>query len=310
MFTLKGKKVIVTGGTGFIGRQVVSRLLEGDAKVICLTRKKLTSDNPNLNYIQCDLKSISRSVGKELRESIGSVDYIIYLAASIPDFSEQAETMVGAKENTLDPLVNFLAIFGNLASKIVFTSTIDVYGKPPVESMVTEDTQVAPDTPYAVAKLCSEYYLKFFCKKNEKKYVILRLSQVYGPNEPMLRVIPFIINSAISNDLFTLIGDGADKRRFIYVDDAARAIIQSLQYNKNNLFIISGNEDISIRQVILTVENVLSTKLQVENIEANKKPVDILPVADKAVDSMGFQPEVSFREGIELILRKYDEYEG
>ncbi len=298
---IEGKKVLITGGTGFIGKYVVRSLLAQGAEVICLTRQRLKSDQPNSRYIRCDLTKLRSGVSHSIKTQIGKVDFIIYMAASIPPISKNREDLIAAKENNLDTFLYFLSAFGELSEKIVFTSSIDVYGLPDSIDF-DENAKTIPQTTYAIAKYCCEKYLEFYAQHKNKKYVILRLAQVYGQNEPLLRVTPLLIDAVLHNKEFSLNGSGEDKRRFLYAEDAALSIHHALYYPENEIFNIAGKEDIAILQAIGTIEKITHKKILLRQINSDKKPVHILPSFTKAKDKLSFCPRFTYEEGIRNII--------
>ncbi|MEN9327875.1 MAG: UDP-glucose 4-epimerase [Candidatus Parcubacteria bacterium] len=297
---LKNKKILLTGGTGLVGTPLVELLLKAGAEVTCFTRKSRTADHPKLRYIHSDLRQLPQ-LGSE-RPVIEPVDYIIYIAANIPQLHETKETIFTAKENTLDPFLSFLEYYGHLAPKIIFTSTIDIYGYPDALNF-SEDTPINPPTPYALAKYACEEYLRYYAKTEQKKYVILRFSQVYGPNEPFVRVIPFIIDAALHNKPFTMWGNPRNRRKFLYARDAARAVLSAVAYNKDGIFHIAGSQEIAIEEVVSTVEKITGKKIEVSHKNAENEQVHIIPSTKKAETELGFEPQTSFPDGMKEILK-------
>lgn len=296
---IENKKILITGGTGFIGKVLIKSLLDKKAKIICLSRKKRISKQKNLKYIKCDLRKINQK--KDLVNKIGKVNLIIYLAASIPLLGQKKETLIEAKKNNLDPFLNFLSTFGNFSNKIIFTSTIDVYGIPKNKNF-SEDTFIKPITNYAIAKYCCEKYLEFYCRHKNKAYVILRFSQVYGPDESLIRVMSFIIDAVVNNKIFTLWGTGQDKRKFLYVKDAASSILKAISYNKNNIFNIAGKEETSIKQAIKIVEKNFGKEIKIKRKNVDRPPINILPSINKARNKLKFSPSFNLERGIQSII--------
>src|SRR3989338_9028036 len=142
-FNLKRKTVLVTGGTGLVGRFTVPILLSEGAKVYCISRKKNLRTTGNLSYIEADLRQVKQLTGQIYKIITGPIDAIIYLAASIPSLTGKKETISEAKSNTLDPLTDFLDCFLKTDSRIVYTSTADVYGNPE-KTEFGEDLAPAP----------------------------------------------------------------------------------------------------------------------------------------------------------------------
>ncbi|MGB2580226.1 MAG: NAD(P)-dependent oxidoreductase [Minisyncoccia bacterium] len=305
MENFQGKKVLVTGGTGFIGDYFVSALIQKGATVFCLTRKALPNKE-GVTYLTCDLLNISSEEVGGLRNSIGNIDYVVYLAASIPPITAPKESIITAKENNLDAMLNFLEVFGDLSPTVIFASTVDVYGIPTKESF-DESMTIAPNSNYAVAKYCCEKYIEYYCSKNNKEYNILRFSQVYGPHEPLVRVIPIIVDAIFNEKEFTLKDEGGDKRRFLYVEDVASALIAAMETPHNTIYNIAGAEDTSIMDVIKISEGIAGKKLLYKKIPTDQKAVHILPVCEKAFLELNFKPRFSFEEGMGAIIKEINE---
>lgn len=304
MLELKNKKVLVTGGTGFVGRVFVSQLIEQGATVVCLTRQTRPAEQGVL-YITCDFTDASTFDADQLRSTIGSVDYIVYLSASIPSVAAGKESMRAAKEHNLDPLVFFLETCGECAPTLVFASTVDIYGIPQHESF-DESMNIHPESTYAVAKYCGEKYFIYYCETQQKQYTILRFSQIFGPNEPLVRVIPIMLDALIHNKPFVLSGGGQEKRKFLYVADAGRALYAALQAPHNKIYNIAGSEIVSIADVLEMAERIVGKKIQLTATPAARNPVHIIPSCDLATRELGFVSNTSFEEGLRATIASYE----
>lgn len=299
---LNDKKIIVVGGTGFIGKYLLDSLADDCADVYCFTRKENIPDKKNIKYINCDLRNIDPLLGGSTCKNIGKADWIIYLAASIPLLSDKKENLTCAMENNLGCFLHFLENFGDMSDKIIFTSSIDVYGIPKTPQF-SESAEIKPLTNYAIAKYCQEKYLEYFCRLKSKQYVILRLSQVFGPNEPLVRVMSILINALLQDKEFTLTGSGTDKRRFLYVKDAVHAIKLAMNYSKSDVFNIAGSEDISVLETIKIVEKISNKKLKIKKVDVIRDKIDILPDFTKAKKDLAYGPKYTFQSGVEDILK-------
>jgi UDP-glucose 4-epimerase len=287
--------LLVTGGTGFVGRRVINRIKK-DNKTVIITRKE-RENLKNIYYHTCDLREIGEKDKKDILKLLDNkIDAIIYMAASIPRMGEKKETMNMAKENTLDPLVKFLDLFGEYVNKIIYTSTIDVVGIPE-NKYYDEYTNIKPITSYGVAKYIGEEYLNYYCRSNNKIGINLRLSQVYGPNEPLIRVIPMIKNCLLKNKIFTIYGTGEEKRRYLYVDDAAKAVQLSLKSNQSGTYNIAGKDIVSIKDVINIMEKVYGNKLRTKQ-NNDYEGFDNIPDIKFASKDLGFEPDYNFKRGV------------
>jgi UDP-glucose 4-epimerase len=303
--SIKNKRILLTGGTGLVGKHVTRLLTDAGAEVVSFTRKHVTSDNPHVTYITCDLRDLKRLHDEGNLPPLRDIDYLVYIAANIPQLHEKKETLLDAKENTLDPFLYVMEYYARNVKKIVYTSTIDIYGYPGIEQF-DENTRIDPPTPYAIAKYAGEEYLKMYAKMNKSSYTILRFSQVYGENEPFVRVIPFVIDAALHNKSFTMWGNPQNKRKFLYAEDAAKAVIAGLEYEKNGIFQIAGSEEITIAQIVEIVEEVTGKKMIVEHKNADSPMVHLTPSTSLAEKELKFNAKTLFKDGIAKVISSYE----
>jgi UDP-glucose 4-epimerase len=222
------KKVLVTGGAGFIGSNLVNRLVRDGFQVIVLD----------------DLSSGHRSLINQ--ESIffeGSIldDHILSRCFDLkPDFVIHMAALF-ANQNSVDHpetdlLVNGLGTMKVLeksrvagVKKLLYVSSSCVYGNR--EMMDEGDETFYPDTPYAITKLLGEQYCKFWSSHHSLDVVTVRLFNTYGPGEhpgPYRNVIPNFIALALKNKPLTITGTGNETRDFTYVDDTVEGICAAL----------------------------------------------------------------------------------
>lgn len=296
--------ILVTGATGLVGRSLVAQLSQRSSHIICLTRNaKQHVSNDTITYLSCDLTEQSdlNKLAETLKDT--SIDVAYYLAANIPPLTAKKESLFDAKRTTLDPFLMFLETIGPNIKKIVFAGTIDIYGYPKHFDF-DEKTAPAPQTPYAVAKLACEQYLRFYAEHSNMSYVILRFAQIYGLGEPLVRVIPFIVNAALTNTTFTLYGNSKNKRKFLFAQDAAAALQAAASHPSNDIFHIAGSEEISITDIITTVETLTGKSLSINYQDPSAPISHILPSIKKAEKILGYTPAYTFDEGMRIVLRK------
>ncbi len=306
---LTRKKIVITGGTGFIGTHIVNSLLSLGAEVISFSRKERLSHHPRLHFVQCDLFESSLQEYESLADVIGQTDAAIFAAASILPRSEGVDSLIAAKEKNFDTFLNFTETVGKKTKQVIFTSTIDVYGVPEHEEY-SEEHRILPESSYGVAKYAAEKYLEYWSRQNSIPYTGLRFSQVYGPNEPLVRVIPFAVQAWKEKKAFRLINGGTDKRRFLYVQDAVSSIISALSTNKNTFYNIAGEDVVTIRDIVSTIETLTGSTMEIQDlVQEGRRPVHNVPSIAKAKDELGFQPEYSFIAGMKEVLKDVYEHE-
>lgn len=290
-----GKRILVAGGTGFIGKRCVQFLSELGCKISVITRRKYENVE-NIRYFTADLFDIN---ALRRLETDGDYDYAIYLAANIPLAGEKKETYLEAKCTTLDPLLNFCDLFLSKVKTIIYASSIDVLGDcDKVE--YTEQEFINNPTPYGLAKYCGEFYIKIMSEKLGINYKILRFSQVYGPNEPIVRIIPILKKALLENTVFNLYTDGKEKRRFLYVDDAVQSILRCMLSDTCGVYNIAGNDIVSMIDLISKMEKVFDKKLHY-NILNKIKGKDNVPSIEMAKKELLYSPNFSVEMGLENI---------
>lgn len=299
---LKNKKILITGGTGFIGKRAVNILSQFGAVCYVITRRDIP-DTDNIHYIKMDLSSSDTVQYEDLFNKYGEFDAAIYMAANIPVIGQKKETYAEAVSSTLIPLVQFAQNVCGRIKNFVYTSTIDIVGVPE-KINYTEDCELNAFTPYGLAKLSGEFYMRRIAAATGTVLKRLRFSQVYGPNEPIVRIIPILLDAVKNDKCFKLYGTGNEKRRFLYVDDAVQAIVKAVEYPESDVFNIAGASNDSILDLINISQKVYNKKLNIEKINVDCKTFDNIPDITKAEKLLGFVPEFTLEKGIEKIYHE------
>lgn len=298
--SFKGKNILIAGGTGFIGKRATSIFRSLGLNVYIVSRKK-QNHIEGVFYELGDLNSLNCLV--DLFPGI-SFDYAVYMAANIPLRGEKKETYFDAKQSTFDPFINFCEAFLSRVKRFVYISSIDVYGGCSSYEY-NEQAEIKVATPYGLAKYIGELYTRDLCETMRIPFSILRFSQVYGPNEPLVRIIPLIRHSMVEKTPFTLFTDGTEKRRFLFVDDAIKAIVHGLLYANSGVYNISGPEIITMQNLVKLIETTwnMSVNLTIKGVVRGE---DNVPSYDKAQKEICFNPDISMAEGM-LIIKEEEE---
>ncbi|MBN2104209.1 NAD-dependent epimerase/dehydratase family protein [bacterium] len=223
----RGLKVLVTGGAGFVGSNLVNRLVEEGAKVTVLD-DLFTGRRENIMYLD-DIKFIEGSVTDyDLLEKIISGKHIVFNLAV-------RNIIVSVKSPRLDFKVNTEGTFNVLQAakdhrvdRVVYTSSASVYGNPRYLP-INEDDGISPLNPYAASKLSGENYCFAFYESYRLPVTILRYSNVYGVNQsplnPYCGVVSKFFESVMKEEPMHIHGDGEQTRDFTYVDDVVEATL-------------------------------------------------------------------------------------
>ena len=309
MSNLKDKRILVTGGAGFIGSEVVSQLVKKNAKVTVLDnfssgkKEYLPKNNKNLRIIKGDItdeKIVTRSVKDQ--------ESVIHLAALpfIPDsFYYPADFF---NVNTTGS-VNLLwkSIQSSSVDRFIHISTSEVYGSAQFVPM-DENHPTAPHSTYAVSKLAGDRVAFTLHKENGFPVVIIRPFNSYGPNYTQPYIIPEIMNQLLNGTKELMLGNVDATRDFTYVSDTADAIISSLSSKKAIGEIInvgSGNE-ISIRDLALKISKIAKTKIKIRYDESRERPYDVNRLIcnnKKAKTILDWTPKITMDQGLKKIFQ-------
>jgi len=309
MLNLKDKKILVTGGAGFIGSEVVSQLIKKNAVVTVLDnfssgkKQYLPKNNKKLKIIKGDITD-----EKIVKRAVKDQESVIHLAALpfIPDsFYYPADFF---NVNTTGS-VNLLwkSIQSNSVDRFIHISTSEVYGSAQFVPM-DENHPTAPHSTYAVSKLAGDRVAFTLHKENGFPVVIIRPFNSYGPKYTQPYIIPEIMNQLLNGTKELMLGNVDATRDFTYVSDTADAIIRSLSSKKAVGEIInvgSGNE-ISIRDLALKISKIAKIKTKIRYDESRERPYDVNRLISnnkKAKTILDWTPKITMDQGLKKIFQ-------
>ena len=303
------KKVLITGGAGFIGSHVADRFLLNNYEVTAadnlVTGNIDNINGKNINFFNIDIRDKEKL--EELFKS-EKPDYVIHLAAQVSVSSSVEDVLYDAEEN-ITALINILELCRKYnTEKIVFSSTAAVYGIPE-EVPSRETNKTAPLSPYGLSKLTGEEYIKMYSRLFGVNYVILRYANVYGPRQSAHGEagVVSIFNDKIkvNGDIF-IEGDGLQTRDFIYVKDVSAAnYICATESVKNETFNVSTNTDISILELFNTMKKYSDYEKNASHKEARKGDIRNSRLDNsKLLKNTSWKPEYTLDQGLKEYLDK------
>jgi UDP-glucose 4-epimerase len=227
-------KISVFGAAGFVGRNVVSRLVREDFSFVASDIVE-SPFNSKVDYVKTDIQ-----VYDQVESLVEGSDYVFHLAAS-PLVSSLSDPKANMRIN-IEGTLNILdACRRKGVDNVLFSSASSVIGEV-IENPVSEDHSCKPKTPYAIAKKTCEDYLRVYHELFGINYLIFRFFNVYGPWQypSSGALIPLIYNKLKSGKPLTVYGDGSASRDFIFVEDIVDFIFDALNKNINNILLNMG----------------------------------------------------------------------
>jgi len=308
MASIKEKRILVTGGAGFIGSHIVEAL-SADNEVLVID-DLTTGKRGNLEGMDAELIVASVRDAEKVRSAMEGVDYVFHHAAiaSVPKSVD--DPIASNQVNVCGTLRVLNEARAAKVRKVVFASSSAVYGNTPSDLKREEDLP-DPISPYAVTKLTGELYCRNFWLNYGLPTCSLRYFNVYGPRQDpssdYAAVVPRFISAARAGKPLTIFGDGEQTRDFIFVRDVVRAnILAALDEGHNGeAFNIACQERISVNQLasLVLMEMGLREEGMIEHRAERKGDVrHSLADIGKARRDLGFVPAYDIRKGLSLTM--------
>jgi UDP-glucose 4-epimerase len=257
-------KILVTGGAGFIGSHLVDALIEKGHKVVVidnLSTGKKENINKKAKFYKIDI--CSPKIGEIFKKE--KPEIVFHLAAQINIRKSVENPLMDAKTNILGSLNVLENCKKYKIKKIIFASSAGVYGEAKILP-TPEDHPVNPDSPYRIAKLTIENYLKFYKENFGLKFISLRFSNVYGPRQDPkgeAGVVAIFIEKLLKGERPTIFGNGNQTRDFIFVEDAVSACLKAMEYKgKKEIFNIGTGIETSINKLYEIISKLLKAKIK------------------------------------------------
>lgn len=311
------KTILITGSAGFIGTNLVLRLLK-DASVTqiigldnLITSRKPTIDDPRYTFIQADITHPLDSILPSLQEG-QKIDEIYHLAsiASPPKYKKFAlETLnvnvIGTK-NILDLAVKY-------GAKFMLTSTSEVYGDPLIhpqhESYYGNVNIVGERSCYDESKRCAETYVHEYRNKYSGDFKIVRIFNTYGPNMDMDdgRIITNIIKQVIHNRPVIIHGTGIQTRSFCYIDDMLDGLVAMMASKEvGPINLGNPNTECTMNTLVKTFEKLFGFRIITTNWKKTENdPMVRRPDISAARNLLGFRPRIGLEEGLHRTMQYF-----
>jgi UDP-glucuronate decarboxylase len=311
------KKILVTGGAGFIGSHLCRRLLQDGEKVICLdnlfTGSKKNIQNllkhKNFSFIKHDITSPGK-----IPCNLAGVKYIYNLACPASPLSYQANPIKTIKTNVVG-MANILGVADHLKARILQASTSEVYGDPKIHPQVEaywgNVNPIGLRSCYDEGKRCAETLCMDYHRQYGLDIRIVRIFNTYGPFMSLNdgRVVSNFIVAALRNKPLLIYGNGAQSRSFQYIDDLINGLI--LMMNNKKKFIgpvnIGNPNEFTIKELALKVLSFLpesKSSLTYRELPADD-PRQRQPEISLAKSMLHWSPKIQLAEGLKKTIEYF-----
>ena len=315
------KKIIVTGGLGFIGSNLIDLLIKKNFSVINIDKISYSSNFYNLKEYNNSNKY------KFIRCNIGERKFkkILFKYKPICIFNLAAETHVDrsidnpehfVQSNIVDVyklLEYFKEYSQKFSSKLIHISTDEVYGDI-LKGRTSEKYPYNPSSPYAASKAASDHLVQSYVRTYKIPAIITNCSNNYGPKQHPEKLIPKLIYNILNNKPLPIYGKGLNSREWIFVKDHCEALIKIFKKGKiGNFYNIGSNKNLTnlkVCELLISVakkNSILGTKVKINFIK-DRPGHDIRYAlnSNKIKKELNWKPRINFKEGIKLTFDWYN----
>jgi len=267
-------KILVTGGAGFIGSNIVDALISRGHKVVVidnLSTGEKDNINPKAKFYKIDIrdKKIADIFKKEKPQAV------FHYAAQIDARASARDPMFDAEINVLGSINVLESAAKSGVKKIVFASSGGNLSSEETVLPTPEDKISLPASPYGAAKFSVEMYLHFFWRTYGMRYIALRLANVYGPRQSPhgeAGVVAIFMNKMLRGEEPTIFGDGKQTRDYVYVGDVVRANLLALRSNKIGSFNVGTAKETNTLSLFRKIKKLTGAKIrEVHGLPTNQK---------------------------------------
>lgn len=295
-------RLLVTGASGFIGRNVLLRTSR-DWEVVAVYHRDASLETfvseqglTNVRAVQCDLTDAD-SVKALVKSAGGPIDAVLYLAANGDPAVSALEPGRDLRQNTLAP-VTFLERCS--AGHVVYVSSGAVYDG--LQGPVSPTTPVSPRLPYAISKLASEQYLRFFCERRAtvNSFINVRFFGAYGPYEAARKITTRWLSAVLAGQReFVVRGNGENLIDFMYVDDAVAGFLSLVKAAGTRLTVdFASGAPVTVNDVVREMAKVMGVEITVRHDGHTEEFIEFRSVDTTMRDRFGFAPTISLSDGL------------
>ena len=303
------RKVLVTGGAGFIGSHLVDKLLKDSYDVIVLddfSNGRMENLSHHLDNRRLEIKKVDVSNFQEIKDYFKDVSWVFHLAA-LADIVPSIQEPLKYHRANVDGTISVLEASRKAGVKrFIYAASSSCYGIPDVYP-TPENADIRPMYPYALTKYVGEQYTLHWGKVYSLPVVSLRLFNVYGPRARTSgtygAVFGVFLAQKLANKPFTVVGDGNQTRDFTFATDVVEAFILAAKSDiKIEIFNVGTGNPQSVNKLVELLDGKEVVHIPKRPGEPDCTFADISKIKKK----LGWRPKVSFEEGVKIMLDNID----
>ena len=315
------KKVIVTGGLGFIGSNLIELLLEKKYKVINIDKNTYSSNfynvkefkkNKNYSFIKCDIanRKLAKIINKHKPIGIFNLAAETHVDRSIDGPGSFIQSNIIGVFNILEIFRKFSA--KNKKSRLIHISTDEVYGDI-LTGRTKENYPYNPSSPYAASKASSDHLVSSYVRTYKIPAIVTNCSNNYGPKQHPEKLIPKLIYNIITNKKLPIYGKGLNSREWIYVKDHCEALIKVFEKGKiGNFYNIGSNKNVINLDISKKLIKIAKSKIKLgKNVKiefVKDRPGHDVRYAlnsSKIIKELKWKPKTTFKSGLIITFLWY-----
>lgn len=310
------EKALVTGGAGFIGSNLVERLVEEDVEVVVLDDLYLGSTE-NLEEVRDEIRFVHGSVEHYdiIREAIKGCDTVFHLAARSSAPMHKDNPAEGVRVNVEGFVKTVEAAKEEGVDKVIYASTSSMYGS--VDTPHKEDAGEEPTNLYSASKMSREMYASAYSKALPIQFTGLRFFSVYGPHEKakgkFANIISQFLWKMMDDESPRIFGDGSQTRDFTFVEDIVSGMMLAAERREEldgKYYNLGTGKETTFNEIMEELQDILGKDIEAEFVE---NPIDnyvqrTRAETTRAEEELGFSPEYSLREGLEKTVEYYRDH--
>jgi len=306
------KKFLVTGGAGFIGSNICTKLIN-QGSFVRVVDNLITGKKSNLTNILDRIDFIEADMGDEnvARKAMKDIDVVLHQGAlsSVP---RSVDDPAATHRHCVDATFTLLLAARDAGIKrFVYAASSSAYGDTPTLPKV-ESMPPGPLSPYAAAKIVGEYYAKVFYEVYGLETVSLRYFNIFGPHQDpasqYAAAIPAFVTAILKDEKPTIFGDGEQSRDFTYIDNVVEAnlLAAKAEHTAGEVLNIACGRAVTVNQIIEIINELLGKNI--EPLYTDPRPGDVkhsladITLAEKTI---GYKPTVHFKQGLQKAIKWY-----